>query len=168
MNNNPLSDHPDSQQSLLDEHTLLRLITQYEEVYMFTTKNVERILIEKVLPMSLEAFGILRILFLKGPLQPKDIAEYCCIHKSTVTIKSNQLFELGLIERRYSEQDRRNIHLYLTPKGIEVSKQAEKEIAHIVASHLSELSAEELTTFIKIYDKLSSLIKQEKKKGNIL
>ncbi|WP_026690563.1 MarR family winged helix-turn-helix transcriptional regulator [Alteribacter aurantiacus] len=143
----------------LNQEQLRRLVQQYEEVYLFSTKRIESLMAEKIMtPMSIEQFGILRQLALRGPLQPKDVAALTGVHKSAVTLKADRLVKKGLVQREQDQSDRRVWYLSLTREGAEVYRRSEEEMTAFISSYLEHLEPGEVEVFLNVYEKINTLM----------
>ena len=61
-----------------------------------------------------------------GSMQ-KDIANACCIEPASLTVVLNLMEKQGLIEKRMCNNNRKNLHIYLTDKGRALSDRVEEE-----------------------------------------
>ena len=67
---------------------------------------------------TLPGFRLMFKLWLLGPTQPARLADISVMSRSAVTNALNTLERTGLVERRTSEDDRRAVHVALTPQGL--------------------------------------------------
>ncbi|CAM3820240.1 MarR family winged helix-turn-helix transcriptional regulator [Alkalicoccus chagannorensis] len=139
----------------MDDQKLKQFIDQYATVYLAAVKKLERKLVDEALPVSLEQFGILRVLYNKEKAAAKDIAEEVDVHKSAVSTKLNRLEKEGLIRRSLDEKDRRSRAVVLTEKGKDVFHQCEQATASFIEPIIQDLTEEEWHTFLRVYEKLS-------------
>ncbi|MBM7096554.1 MarR family transcriptional regulator [Bacillus sp. H-16] len=143
----------------IDKEKLRTLVQQYEEVYLFSTKRIESLMAEKIMvPMSIEQFGILRQLAVKGPLQPKEVATITGVHKSAVTLKADRLVSKGLVHRKQDEEDRRVWYLSLTEEGESVYARSEEAMTEFISSYLENLDPEEVEVFLNVYKKINRMM----------
>ncbi|MGV2488012.1 UNVERIFIED_CONTAM: winged helix-turn-helix transcriptional regulator, partial [Bacillus mycoides] len=80
--------------------------------------------------------------------------------KSTMSVNVDELVNLGLIERKQSHEDRREIQLKVTTKGQEISKRSIENSTSYKAMELAleQLSEEDIQTLLRIHnDLLNSL-----------
>lgn len=63
---------------------------------------------------------VIRIVGRFPGISPGDLAGILKVHKSTLTGILQRLAERGLVERRPSDEDRRRLHVWLTPEGVKV------------------------------------------------
>ncbi len=145
----------------MNQDHLKDLIEQYANVYLFATKKLETLISEKVIPMSMEQFGMLRFLHNCGELTPKEMAEKCGVHKSAITAKAARLVEKGLIERKEHPNDRRYVYLTLTKKGEDIYMQSEQAMIEFVSNFFAQLDGEEVEVFLKVYGKINKMIEQK-------
>ncbi|MDT2286672.1 MarR family transcriptional regulator [Paenibacillus larvae] len=110
--------------------------------------------------LSFMQYSLLRILYEKEPLRMSELAGLLGIHKSAVTVKVEKLEKKGLIERERDRQDRRNIYLYVSPKGKKQYEETEEKIAQFLTDIMQQLSPEEMEAFLDGYVKIASAIKR--------
>ena len=65
-----------------------------------------------------------------GAIQ-KDIAQNCCIEQATLTSVLAGMENKGLIERRMMNGNRRNLYVFLTDKGKELTERVEREFLRL-------------------------------------
>ena len=65
-----------------------------------------------------------------GAIQ-KDIARNCCIEQATLTSVLAGMENKGLIERRMMNGNRRNLYVFLTDKGKELTERVEQEFLRL-------------------------------------
>lgn len=69
--------------------------------------------------VTFDELGILcHLSNVNGPLRTSQIAEYQGVLRPTMTHRTGHLAELGLIERRPGERDRRNVYCHLSSTGV--------------------------------------------------
>ncbi|RKL65982.1 hypothetical protein CR203_18100 [Salipaludibacillus neizhouensis] len=145
----------------MNESKMEDLIEQYANVYLFATKNIEKVLAEKVFPMSVEQYGILRLLDMNGPQTAKELAELTGVHKSAITTKTSRLEEKGLIKRNPDLEDRRHIQITLTEEGHIVFEQSKQAMIAFISPFFTRLDSTEVESFLKIYQKINTIIIEE-------
>jgi DNA-binding MarR family transcriptional regulator len=84
----------------------------------FTTQNANS------LGLTLQQMGILNIISAFPEITLKEITEKLNLPKSTVSVNVDNIFNLGLVDRKTMEGNRREIHLTSTPKGQKLSKKS--------------------------------------------
>jgi MarR family transcriptional regulator, organic hydroperoxide resistance regulator len=84
----------------------------------FTLQNAES------LGLTVQQMGILNIISAFPEITHKAITEKLNLPKSTVSVTIDSLVDLELIDRRITEDNRREIHLTSTPKGKELSQRS--------------------------------------------
>ncbi len=87
--------------------------------------------------VTLPQFRLLVVLHTRGPLKHADLADLLAVNPSTATRMVDRLVSVGMVDRRSSENSRREIVLSLTTAGARVVRQVtarrRREIAKIVA-----------------------------------
>lgn len=69
--------------------------------------------------VTFDELGILcHLANVNGPLRTSQIAEYQGVLRPTMTHRTGHLAELGLIERKPGERDRRNVYCHLSSTGV--------------------------------------------------
>lgn len=145
----------------MEEKRLLELIEQYANVYLFATKKLERVMVDKAMPISLEQFGILRVLDGKGAMTAKEIAKETDVHKSAVTTKIARLEDRGYVERNEDNMDRRSMKITLTQEGQLVLDESKQAMTAFIRPFFEELDEQELEGFLKVYEKLNEMLLKE-------
>ena len=95
--------------------------------------------------ISVEQFHVLRHIR-KGLTSVKDIAEARQISRPAISQAAETLVEKGLITRREEAQDRRYVHLALTPQGDELLNQIFQQNRAWMKEQMASLSADEIET----------------------
>lgn len=145
----------------MEEKRLQQLIDQYANVYLFATKKIERVLVDKAMPISLEQFGILRVLEKEGAITAKRLAAETDVHKSAVTSKTARLEEKGFVTRAPGTADRRSIFITLTPAGEAALQECKQAMTDFIHPFFAELEEEELEVFLRVYKKLNNMLEKE-------
>ena len=84
----------------------------------------------------------------------KDIAKACFLEAGSLTTILNKMEEKGLIERRILNGNRRSFHIFLTDEGREKMQLVDNSFLEIEKKALSDVSDEELETFMAVYKKI--------------
>lgn len=88
-----------------------------------------------------------------------DIVSRRGIAKSHVSLSVSGLEEKGLLQRRFSEQDRRTAHLELLEPGQVIARRAKEEQMQYFSSLYEGISPDEFETWRKITQKVWENIK---------
>ncbi|OAB47307.1 MarR family winged helix-turn-helix transcriptional regulator [Paenibacillus antarcticus] len=97
---------------------------------------------------------VLTELKLRGTQKHTTLSKKLGYSPGAITSIADRLIKLGLAEREYNENDRRNVFLSITDKGLEVQKEAQQKGLELHVELFKVLSEEEVQQFINIYDKL--------------
>lgn len=84
----------------------------------------------------------------------KDIAKACFLEAGSLTTILNKMEEKGLIERRILNGNRRSFHIFMTDEGREKMQLIDRSFSEIEKKALSDVSNEELETFMSVYKKI--------------
>jgi len=110
------------------------------------------------LGLTLQQMGILNTIYSSPEITLKEITEKLQLSKSSVSINVDDLVHLSLVERKTSEEDRREIHLKLTSTGQELSRKSCQNAlsyrAMILA--LEKTSEEDIQLLLRIHNELLS------------
>ncbi|AVF20320.1 transcriptional regulator-like protein [Paenibacillus larvae subsp. larvae] len=137
------------------------IVDRYVDIFLYGSKGVLDLMSEQLFEqLSFMQYSLLRILYEKEPLRMSELAGLLGIHKSAVTVKVEKLEKKGLIERERDRQDRRNIYLYVSPKGKKQYEETEEKIAQFLTDIMQQLSPEEMEAFLDGYVKIASAIKR--------
>lgn len=137
------------------------IVDRYVDIFLYGSKGVLDLMSEQLFEqLSFMQYSLLRILYEKEPLRMSELAGLLGIHKSAVTVKVEKLEKKGLIERERDRQDRRNIYLYVSPKGKKQYEETEEKIAQFFTDIMQQLSPEEMEAFLDGYVKIASAIKR--------
>lgn len=137
------------------------IVDRYVDIFLYGSKGVLDLMSEQLFEqLSFMQYSLLRILYEKEPLRMSELAGLLGIHKSAVTVKVEKLEKKGLIERERDRQDRRNIYLYVSPKGKKQYEETEEKIAQFLTDIMQQLSLEEMEAFLDGYVKIASAIKR--------
>lgn len=116
----------------------------------FTRQNAEK------LGLTLQQLSILNTLFSFPGLTLKEITEKLLSSKSTVSVSVDGLVNLGLVERKTSEEDRREINLKLTSKGEGLSRKSSENAfsyrAMVIA--LEKMNEKDVDSLVRLHKEL--------------
>ncbi|MDR3541284.1 MAG: MarR family winged helix-turn-helix transcriptional regulator [Desulfosporosinus sp.] len=127
-------------------------VTISKTLTQFTKQNAAS------LGLTLQQMGILNTIYPSPNITLKEITEKLQLSKSTVSINVEDLVNLGLVERKTSTEDRREIHLKLTTAGQELSKKSCQNAPSYKAMifALEKLSEEDIQFLLQIHNELST------------
>ncbi|MFD0771211.1 MarR family winged helix-turn-helix transcriptional regulator [Bacillus sp. CGMCC 1.60114] len=131
-------------------------VTINKEIIKFTHQNASS------LGLTVQQIGILNTIYAIPNITLKDISERLSAPKSTVSVNVDELVNLGLIERKQSQEDRREIKLKVTTKGQETSKKSiENSTSYkAMALALEQLQEEDIQTLLRIHKDLLVSLQQ--------
>jgi len=112
------------------------------------------------LGLTLQQLGVLNTIYSSPLITLKEITEKLFIPKSSASVCVEELVNLGLVERKSSEEDRRQINLILTDKGMEISKKSIQAPASYIAmvSALEKIPKDDIDTLLRIHKELSKFL----------
>lgn len=118
----------------------------------FTRKNAES------LGLTIQQMGVLNRIYSAKEITLKEIVEQLSIPKSTASMIVDELVNLGLVERKAYENDRRKIKLVSTQKGQELAKKSIDNPASYIAmiNALEQISEEEIEAMLDVHRKIKA------------
>ena len=134
-------------EKLLEEEDLTQTIDQFWEtvpmVWNLIRSHLRTIAAEQF-DISVEQFHVLRHIR-KGLTSVSDIADARQISRPAVSQAAELLVEKGLITRRQEANDRRFVHLALTPRGEDLLNQLFRQNRAWMMEKMASIRAEDLT-----------------------
>ncbi|WP_249898340.1 MarR family transcriptional regulator [Paenibacillus sp. PK3_47] len=118
--------------------------------------------------LTVHQLGILNsIRGIPGQTQ-KELTERLVFAKSRLSIHIDNLAERGLVQRMTSEQDRREIKLYITAAGEELcARYNEEAFSHkVLGEALAQFSGEEIQSLLHMNTQLLSQLMQAQDDSN--
>lgn len=121
----------------------------------FTTQNAVS------LGLTVQQMGILNIISTFPEITLKEITEKLNLPKSTVSTNVDSLVKLELIDRKITEDDRREIHLISTLKGKELSKKSSQNALSYQAMILAleKIPEEDVEVLLRTHHELLSYLR---------
>lgn len=98
-------------------------------------------------------YSVLEVLHRNPGLTQSKLANAVRLERSSIVPMIDKLSKRGLVERQTSTTDRRHNHLYLTPAGGELLRQAEEQVAQHEASVCGHLSDAEKRKLMALLDR---------------
>ncbi|GMK44120.1 hypothetical protein PghCCS26_12470 [Paenibacillus glycanilyticus] len=110
------------------------------------------------LGLTVHQINILESVRLNPGQKQKELTEKLVFAKSRVSVHIDQLVEKGLVVREPSEQDRREIQLFITPAGEELCELYNQEAASYKAlsSALEKLSTDDVDKLHQLHQQILS------------
>ena len=105
--------------------------------------------------MTLPQYRALVVLVSRGPQRVASLAEALAVTPPTATRMCDRLVKKRLLRRRTSSEDRREVHLSITPAGrqlvAEVTDRRRREIANLLA----DIPATDQAAMVELFGKLA-------------
>ncbi|MBY0123677.1 MarR family winged helix-turn-helix transcriptional regulator [Bacillus sp. S/N-304-OC-R1] len=147
----------------MTDKIIKELINKYIELSFSVQRKAECLVKEQIgSDLTNDQHYTLRYISNVGSCTSSQLAEQFNVQKSAITAIITRLFEKGLIQRTRDENDRRVVYLTLTDKGNELFNQTEERIYKLVESFITQFDQEEITQFIKTYEKLNQILIESK------
>ncbi|WLR60393.1 MarR family winged helix-turn-helix transcriptional regulator [Guptibacillus hwajinpoensis] len=142
---------------------LCEAVELFEEVIMYGTERIIRSFEHQLFEeYSSEQLQMLQIISKSGRISPGKLASLQGVHKSAISNRYKKLEMKGLVITVDSEEDLRGKSITLTEKGNDVVDLFDKVIyEHVENIVLNDFHEEEIDEFLRIFRKLSSILKAE-------
>ena len=134
------------------QRTILKTYTQMMRATDAVTTRMHRHLVDTGLTLS--QFGVLEVLYHKGPLCQRDIGEKILKTSGNMTMVIDNLEKRELVVRRKDPADRRRMVVKLTEKGLDLIQALFPRHATVAAETFAVLESNELTTLGKLLKKI--------------
>ena len=120
----------------------------------FTQQNAEG------LGVTLPQLGILNTIYSSPAITLKALTEKMLIPKSSACVNVDELVKLSLVQRKVSENDRREVNLTLTAAGIEISKKSIQMPTSYIAmmAALEKMPMEDIQALLRIHKELTKIL----------
>jgi MarR family transcriptional regulator, organic hydroperoxide resistance regulator len=108
------------------------------------------------LGLTVQQMGIVNTIYASPRITLKEVTEKLQLSKSTVSVNVDELVKLKLIERKTSEEDRREINLELTSEGKMLAQKSCENASSYKAmlSVLEVISDEKIQLLMEIHQEL--------------
>jgi len=118
---------------------------------------MRRVFAQHFAPLDLKVveFSILMLVAANPQVNQKQLGQALDISPPNMAVMLDRLVERGWVERIRSTQDRRAMHIHLTPRGTELVARAEKIAATMENAALRSLSAAERALLIELLLKVA-------------
>jgi MarR family transcriptional regulator, organic hydroperoxide resistance regulator len=97
----------------------------------------------------------------KGPCNTSYLAQVLGVTLSAVTALINRLFKMGLVTRERQDQDRRQVWISITPKGLQVLQDVEDKRYLLLALYFSRIPEQERTELLEMLQRVIKLFERE-------
>lgn len=135
----------------MEQNDIFKLIHTVE---LFTNEVIIRWMNSFEHNIGISPILVLSELKHKGPQKQTVLAKHLGYTPGALTNIANRLIKLSLAERKYNEEDRRNVLLSITEKGLDVLKEAQQRGRELRVELFKVLSEEEQQQYLIIHEKL--------------
>lgn len=97
----------------------------------------------------------------KAPCNTSFLAHVLGVTLSAVTALINRLHRMGLVRRERQEKDRRQVWIYITPRGLQVLENVEERRNLLLAVYLSHVPEDERQQLLELLQKAVKLFERE-------
>lgn len=97
----------------------------------------------------------------KGPCNTSYLAQILGVTLSAITALINRLHRMGFVTRERQEQDRRQVWISITPKGMQVLQDVEERRNLLLAVYLSRVPESERLQLLQLLQRALKLFERE-------
>ena len=134
------------------QRTILKTYTQMMRAADAVTTRMHLHLVDTGLTLS--QFGVLEVLYHKGPLCQRDIGQKILKTSGNMTMVIDNLEKRGLVVREKNLADRRRMSVTLTQKGLDLIQTLFPTHAAVASETFSVLESNELAILGKLLKKI--------------
>jgi MarR family transcriptional regulator, organic hydroperoxide resistance regulator len=148
---------PDKDEKMKQAAEVVHSFTRVSQMLMkFTQQNAA------ALGLTVAQMGILNTISLKPGITLKEVTEKLLLPKSSVSVAVDDLVNSGLVERRSSAGDRREINLSATEQGMKLFKKScASPLSYIAMSHaLERIPEADIQSLLRLHGELLSHLAQ--------
>ena len=140
----------------LDQSRLTQLLGYAASRAAITMRAVFARHLGQPLDLKVVEYSILVLVASNPQINQKLLGQALDISAPNMAVTLDRMVEHGWVERVRSTQDRRTVHIHLTPKGAELVRRAEKIAATREAATLRVLSPAERALLIELLMKVAA------------
>jgi MarR family transcriptional regulator, 2-MHQ and catechol-resistance regulon repressor len=104
--------------------------------------------------LSITEFSVLEVLFYQGKQTIQQIGTRILISSGSMTYVIDKLEQKGIIKRNDCKEDRRVIHITLTPEGMDMMENIMPKYQDMVDSFFEDLTEDESELMIHYFNKV--------------
>lgn len=126
-------------------------------------RNLSRALERRTLPHGVSSgqWRFLRILWIEDGITQRELSRRVGLREPTTVTALKGLEKAGLIHRWQSPEDRRKLHVYLTPKARQLRATLAPYVVEVNDKAVEGLTAEEVRTLRDLLRKVASNLSEE-------
>lgn len=149
----------------LNNHQLI--FDRFMSIMLHGRKGMSALVSEQLLQeLSLEQFTLIRMVYRNGPIRASELADLLFVHRSAITVRADKLVKKGLLERERDEEDRRNVYLRISEKGLKFYETLESKINEFVEAIIHDIPEEEMENFLNVFEKIATYIERYEGEGS--
>lgn len=141
---------------------MVRLSDNLGRYLAITWRHMVAFMARKMEPLGIGAgqYAYLFALYLEDGQSQQSLSNRLLVDKSATVVAINKLEDLGYVERRKDEQDRRSYRLFVTEKGWRIQPQLKTIIGEILDILHNGMTEEEKITLDRLMQKAARNMSQ--------
>ena len=123
-------------------------------------KLLQKLTSQKCHHLTMEQVKLI-FLIAQNQMNQKEIAQRLRITEATLSVRIKRLVDMGLIERKMSEDDKRYYQIILSSKGKAVIGEMKNDFHHVHDVVCKDLTEEDYQAVLKVIKKIKRNLKEE-------
>lgn len=108
--------------------------------------------------LSMRQFQALIILHANETLTVSQLCEKLSLAPSTGTELVNRMIALDYIKKGQEKKDKRQVKLYVAPKGFDLLKERQRMLANMFSKFIAPFEAKDQQVFVRCFEKIWEII----------
>lgn len=131
---------------------------EVQRITLLISKKVDTKIKEKLLTEGITRlqYQILQLVEHRKQVGVTELASELRVSPSAITPVITRLYELNLVHRHHSKEDRRKIIIQVTEKGRKVAKEATEHVQTTIRNLFSNYKEEDRQQFLRLCEKLNT------------
>lgn len=140
----------------MEYHAFGEMMEEMREIH----KMIQKLTSQKCHHLTMEQLKLI-FLIAKNQMSQKEIAQKLRITEATLSVRIKRLVDMGLIERKMNEDDKRFYHIVLSSHGKAVLDEMRKDFHHVHHAVYKNLTEEDYQAVLKVIKKIKENLKEE-------
>lgn len=128
---------------------------QLQMIFRTMMRRMRKVWLENTeLGLNPTQFSVLEKLHVEGALKVTEVAKLLCLTAGAVTGITDKLIELGYVERRRDEVDRRTVYLEMTEEGSKAYMKTLEQRAALFERFFDNVDEEQVHQFLQVCNQM--------------
>lgn len=140
----------------MEYNTFGEMMEEMREIH----KMIQKLTSQKCHHLTMEQLKLI-FLIAKNQMSQKEIAQKLRITEATLSVRIKRLVDMGLIERKMNEDDKRFYHIVLSSQGKAIINEMKHDFHHVHQVICKDLTDEDYQAVLKVIKKIRENLKEE-------